>query len=161
MPSARELLEQADALMRRNRARETLSPAMGPRSMSPAFGARAPAVAPGDFPVLTDAMETPPSMRVAALPVDQVATPAPVTAFSAQPVAMPASEPREPAIPTPAAYMQPPIEAAPRATVAHDLRTLVEPAPQHAPPAFEPRIAIDASRPAAKAFTDVPVLTDA
>jgi hypothetical protein len=57
MPSARELLEQADALMRRNRSRETTSPAMGPRTMAPTL-ARKTVTAPGDFPVLTEAVGT-------------------------------------------------------------------------------------------------------
>ena len=60
MPTARELLEQADALMRRNRGRETLSPSLGPRTMAPTIARR---VAPGDFPVLTDTMDAPPRAR--------------------------------------------------------------------------------------------------
>jgi hypothetical protein len=54
MASARELLEQADALMRRNRARETMSPAMGPRTMTPTL---APRVPPVDIPVLTQSLD--------------------------------------------------------------------------------------------------------
>ncbi len=65
MPSARELLEQADALMRRNRGRETVAPALGPRTMAPTL-ARKPA--PGDFPVLTDAMEATPGAAQARRP---------------------------------------------------------------------------------------------
>jgi hypothetical protein len=53
------------------------------------------------------------------------------------------------------------VETAPRAAFAHDLRALAETQRQPATAVVEPRIAIDASRPAAKAFTDVPVLTDA
>jgi hypothetical protein len=66
MPSARELLEQADALMRRNRSRETLSPAMGPRTMAPAINLRTAVPAAGDFPVLTEAMDD--SSQAAAVP---------------------------------------------------------------------------------------------
>ena len=51
MPTARELLEQADALMRRNRARDSIQP------MPPA---PAPVAEPpiADIPVLTDVVET-------------------------------------------------------------------------------------------------------
>jgi hypothetical protein len=202
MPSARELLEQADALMRRNRSRETLSPAMGPRTMAPAINLRTPAPAAGDFPVLTEAMDD--SSQAAAIPSAPPATPyganaasmvmpadanaaplgaaaganaaptgapagaEPVTAISstaagpvvahefppaAQGSAMPVSSPtmRMPLGPQPS--MQPAHQ--------HDLRAFGEPAMRDVPMPAQPMVDDEPPPPAMRAFTDVPVLTDA
>ena len=59
MPTARELLEQADALMRRNRARQvdTEVPELSEVIPMPATTPPAPPVALADIPELTDAVE--------------------------------------------------------------------------------------------------------
>ncbi|MEO8849428.1 MAG: hypothetical protein ABI440_12475 [Casimicrobiaceae bacterium] len=88
MPSARELLEQADALMRRNRGRETISPAMGPRTLAPATIARGPPPDPGDFPLLTEAM-TDAATPVRPAPVERAALP-PAAGSRAEPTLGPA-----------------------------------------------------------------------
>jgi hypothetical protein len=55
MASARELLEQADALMRRNRGRDGGAPTIsGPRTMAPASLPRGPRT---EIPVLTQALD--------------------------------------------------------------------------------------------------------
>ena len=159
MPTARELLEQADALMRRNRGRETLSPALGPRTMAPTL-ARRPA--PGDFPVLTDTMDTPPPAP-APVPASAVLAasmrgarmyPAPerdsrrTVEPSSTPVAPHADAERvEPRAAPELAQNEP-------ADVARREPTL---APREVPDEAEP----PAPQPAPSAFADVPVLTDA
>lgn len=85
MATARELLEQADALMRRNRARDTMSPAFGPRTMAPVLAPRIPKI---DIPVLTEAMDRqvpPPTAMPRPTP-----TPAPL---APQPSAVPVLRP--------------------------------------------------------------------
>ncbi len=156
MPTARELLEQADALMRRNRGRETLSPSLGPRTMAPTL-ARRPA--PGDVPVLTDTMDTPPPVPASA-----------VLAASMRGARVYPVPDARPADPTPASTSG--------ATFADAERVEVRaaPAPEFAPPEsagvtrIEPTLApagtLDDSeppppQPAPNAFADVPVLTDA
>ncbi|MEO6748658.1 MAG: hypothetical protein ABI294_03620, partial [Casimicrobiaceae bacterium] len=164
MPSARELLEQADALMRRNRSRETVSPAMGPRTMTPgmgprtltpAFAARTAAAEAGDFPVLTEALDAAAAPRIApaAVRVAPEVPPARLQRETPAPSQTPA-----PYVTTPSRDMRaPPIataQLAPRITPDAP-RITSEVTPE------APRITSDALRPAARLYGDVPVLTDA
>ena len=201
MPSARELLEQADALMRRNRSRETLSPAMGPRTMAPAINLRTAVPAAGDFPVLTEAMDD--SSQAAAVPSAPLAArygadaapmvmPADANAASfgaaagtnAATVAAPVgAEPAAPmfssaaesitapefapvaqgsAMPVSSPAMRMPLGPQPSMQPAHqhDLRAFGEPALRDVPMPVQPMVD-DEPPPPMRAFTDVPVLTDA
>ena len=104
MASARELLEQADALMRRNRGREGGAPTVsGPRTMAPASLPRGPRT---EIPVLTQALDrkaTPtvsPAMIPAAL-LPAAPPPAPI----ARPALSPS--PEVPASPAPRAIPRP------------------------------------------------------
>jgi hypothetical protein len=201
MPSARELLEQADALMRRNRSRETLSPAMGPRTMAPAINLRTAVPAAGDFPVLTEAMDD--SSQAAAAPSAPLAAP---YGADAAPMVMPAdanaasfgaaagtnaatvaapvgAEPAAPmfssaaesitapefapvaqgsAMPVSSPAMRMPLGPQPSMQPAHqhDLRAFGEPALRDVPMPVQPMVD-DEPPPPMRAFTDVPVLTDA
>jgi hypothetical protein len=77
MASARELLEQADALMRRNRGRDGGAPTIsGPRTMAPSSFPRGPRT---EIPVLTQALDrgVAPTLSPALFPA------------AAQPVSMP------------------------------------------------------------------------
>ncbi len=192
MPSARELLEQADALMRRNRARDTMSPAMGPRTMAPMTTTRK--AAPGDFPVLTESMQSPPAAPAHTPspsspsldsrlhgndgPTEPTLRAPPETAAhgSAQSTARALNDPQPHVLDDPsprapaervsrpayeAARIVPPVVNAPARV---ESASLPQPAQSWQSPAVAdvpPLVAIDASRPAARAFADVPVLTDA
>ena len=161
MPSARELLEQADALMRRNRGRETLSPAMGPRTMGPSI-LRRPAAAPGDFPVLRDpvpAPADPPHADTAAAPAS-----APAGTSSAPDMRTPSTHERADVPiqrdvpgPGPRVYAAPDRDV-PQARVEPTLAP--PPAPAHDAPAGAAWPG-PAPAPEQHAFADVPVLTDA
>ena len=62
MASARELLEQADALMRRNRGRDGGAPTIsGPRTMAPSSLPRGPRT---EIPVLTQALDSRPPLTI-------------------------------------------------------------------------------------------------
>jgi hypothetical protein len=156
MPSARELLEQADALMRRNRGRETLSPAMGPRTMGPSLMRRPPA-APGDFPVLRDPVPAPgetPRADPASAPL-----PAPAPDLRTPSAHERADVPvqRDVPGPGPRVYAAPDREV-PQARVEPTLSS--PPAPVHDAPA-DAAWPGPAPVPEQHAFADVPVLTDA
>lgn len=203
MPSARELLEQADALMRRNRSRETLSPAMGPRTMAPAINLRTPVPAAGDFPVLTEAMDdssqaaavpSAPSLAASyganaspnAMPADANAalSGAPAGTNAATMAAPAGAEPAAPifpsaaesitapefapvaqgsAMPVSSPAMRTPLGPQPSMQPAyqHDLRAFGEPAMRDMPMPAQPTVDDVPPPPAMRAFTDVPVLTDA
>jgi hypothetical protein len=163
MPSARELLEQADALMRRNRGRETLSPAMGPRTMGPSL-MRRPPVAPGDFPVLSDPMPPPaerpradavpappaaPARGEAAPAHDVRGAPPPAHADTPMPQERPMPGPRVYATPEPP-VAETRVEPTLSAPLAPSRETTAEAAWPGPAPAPEPH-----------AYADVPVLTDA
>lgn len=106
MASARELLEQADALMRRNRGREGGAPTIsGPRTMAPASPARGPRT---EIPVLTQAMDrrvptvSPAMLAAAAQPVAVARPglpPSLETAVPAPPVQRPIPRPFSPEVP--------------------------------------------------------------
>jgi len=202
MPSARELLEQADALMRRNRSRETLSPAMGPRTMAPAINLRTPVPAAGDFPVLTEAMDD--SAQAVAIPsapraapygataapmvvpadanvapsgapvgTNAATTAAPAGAEAAAPMFSSAAESitapefapvaQGSAMPVSSPAMRMPLGPPPSMQPAHqhDLRAFGEPAMRDVPMPAQPTVGNEPPPPAMRAFTDVPVLTDA
>jgi hypothetical protein len=74
MPTARELLEQADALMRRNRARQvdTEVPELSEVIPMPATPPPAPPVALADIPELTDAVEEIEIASILEIPDDDV-----------------------------------------------------------------------------------------
>ena len=173
MPSARELLEQADALMRRNRSRETISPAMGPRTMTPgmgprtltpAFSARRAAVEAGDFPVLTEALDAAAEPRMAAAPMREAPE---LPAARPQRETPGLSQTRVAYEPPPRDMRTPPITAAqlaPRVTpetprVMPEAPRITPEAPRITPEA--PRITPETPRPIARQYGDVPVLTDA
>jgi hypothetical protein len=201
MPSARELLEQADALMRRNRSRETLSPAMGPRTMAPAINLRTAVPAAGDFPVLTEAMDD--SSQAAAAPSAPLAAPygadatprvmpadanaasfgaaaganaatmaapagaeaaAPMFSSAAESITAPEFAPvaQGSAMPVSSPAMRMPLGPQPSMQPAHqhDLRAFGEPALRDVPMPVQPMVD-DEPPPPMRAFTDVPVLTDA
>ncbi len=181
MPSARELLEQADALMRRNRSRETLSPAMGPRTTTPTISGRKTLAAPGDFPVLTEALETPGHFAPPPSPsprrtFDAPSTPEPVVDMRMR-VPPPQTQPTSAQVPAqsapaaerfvqsaPAAEASVP-SAPPRGTVqpaeagvAHSAASVATAAQARSD---AEQGAADAPRPFARAYNDVPLLTDA
>jgi hypothetical protein len=154
MPTARELLEQADALMRRNRGRETLSPALGPRTMAPTL-ARRPA--PGDFPVLTDSMDTPPP------PAPPASAVLAASMRGARIYPAPEAAPGDPlSASTPGAAFADPERVEARAAAATEWALPEAAGVARLEPTLAPREAHDEVQPPApNAFADVPVLTDA
>jgi hypothetical protein len=82
MPTARELLEQADALMRRNRSGDTVQPlpAAAPLVLAPAPAAE------DDFPLLTDVVDAP-ALTVAPAIMPRPVAPLPLPTEAAPPQA--------------------------------------------------------------------------
>ncbi|MBS0319108.1 MAG: hypothetical protein JSR18_01080 [Proteobacteria bacterium] len=186
MPTARELLEQADALMRRNRGRDTMSPAMGPRTMAPVLAPRASQLE------LPPRMEVPPQRIEPSPRVEPAARVEPVIRTEPAPRVEPPRVEVPPRVPAPVraearplpgpeggARPEPSLSPASPAPISpRDIPVLTEPvvvppaatqppvraAAPSAPASAASVAAVAAARPpSARAFasTEVPVLTDA